>query len=220
MVDVSAFYLTDPERFARRFYRAKVKVYRETLLGLANRHRPKHGRRKVNLSAEIKAALKAEADDHAAKVVRTYNKLIADFAERHRHLPDEVLFRKLVVYAKDRAASRAKLIARVEESTARLDAQVSFFRENGIEPLFDFAGPKPECKVCKRVQKRSPYKIEDVLRIGYPHLNCRHRWAARSVAGELPDTLSLGRGGVAGIVGGEAWLGQHGNDQAAAAAAV
>jgi hypothetical protein len=195
------------EQFARRFYEAKAAEYRATLMGLAEKYGAP--RKQIKLSREIRDALRLEAQRNARSVVKTYNDLLAREAKRSPLEGDE-LARHLASYMRERGRVRSPVIARSEVSTARLDATVSFFRENGIEPDFDFVGPAARCPVCKALKKTSPHPIERVIAIGYPHIQCQHRWKARAysrnklTAGGLrPGKVSAGRGGIAGIVGSE-----------------
>ena len=198
----------DEERLAASFYRAKAATYRATLLELSER--AGHDRSKVALSLEIRAALSREAHDHARRVTQTMNGFLVKQAVKLEplNLSDRQLARYLGEHMRARSRARAEMIARIETSTARLDAQVSFFRENGLEPAFEFRGPPAKCPTCKALKAGGPWPLEKVLSVGYPHLNCTHNWHARMPAqstlergGLRPKQISAGRGGVAGIVG-------------------
>lgn len=195
------------ERMLEQFYVAKLDAYRSTLSGLRQLY---GGKARVYLSTEIRDALLDEAERDAASVVRTFNGLLEAEAKRSP-LKGQALFDHLAAYANERARKRAPMIARSEVGTARLDATVSFFRENGIEPGFDFVGPKPKCPICTALKATNPHTIGEVLAIGIPHIQCSHQWkgrvysAAKLKAGGLrPGKISAGAGTVAGIVGGEA----------------
>lgn len=192
-------------RLQRAFYNAKAAEYRAVLGDLAARYGEP---RQVRLSTEIRAELHREAARDARSVVATTNKLMRAEAARRRDLDPLALAGHLGAYVKERGVKRGPMIQRSELAPARLDAQVSFFRENGIEPMFDFVGPKPKCPVCRALKDRSPWPIEGVLAVGIPHIQCSHGWKARTTSaaklkagGPRPGRISAGRGRTAGIVG-------------------
>lgn len=210
------------DRLARKLYAAKSRQYRKTLTELT--HRFGAGRNAV-LSTEIRDALMREARDHAKIIAATNNRLLTAEAGRRRELPAPLLARHLRGYMGERSRNRAPTISRTELATAQLDAQVAFFRENGIEPLFDFAGPPAKCPVCARLKESGPHPIEIVLKIGYPHPNCTHTWRARRVTakrllegGIRPGQISAGRGEIAGIVGSDPLVIRTGSTEDAVAA--
>lgn len=215
-----------PARSAARLsdvlYRAKAREYRETLLTLSRRFGEPRSR--VLLSPEIRAALRKEARDHASSIIRTTNRAIETEARRRNDLPPYLLARHLQGFVGDRTRRRSGLIARQEAATARLDAEVSFFRENGIDPRFDFIGPVAKCPVCKRLKTGGPWSIDVVVRIGQPHIGCTHHWKARAYSaaklragGLRPKRISAGRGRIAGIVGGAPLMHRHGTTEEALA---
>lgn len=211
------------EKMARGFYTAKARVYRDTLAELSHRHG--HPRARVVLSSEIRDALQAEATDHAEKVTATFNRMLNEWAVANRDLPRQLFAGRLQMWQRERAKNRGPMISQVEVSTPRLDALVSFYRENGVEPDFELVGPPAKCPLCKELKRTGPHPLARVLEVGYPHIGCSHRWRAKTRAsavlragGERPGTISAGRGGPAGIVGGEAFVSQHGGQEAAAAA--
>lgn len=211
----------DVARLASRLYVAKAAEYREALLELSRQYGAPRSR--VLLSAEIREALRRESRDHARKIVRTFNRELEAEARRRGDLPAYLLARHLQGWSTRRNARRSPMIARNELATARLDAQVSFYVENGLEALFDFKGPVAKCAVCRRLKagadgNGAPWPIEVVLRIGHPHIGCRHGWKARTrsaakvrAGGVRPGQVSAGRGRVAGIVGGEALVNREGS---------
>lgn len=199
----------DVERMTRSFYRAKAAEYRTTLLELLHRH-GETDRQRVLLSPEIRAALLQESREHAEKVAGTLNGFLEAEAGRRRRLAAPQLAQHLAGYMRQRYRNRAPMIALNEVSTARLDAVLAFYRENGYEVDFDFVGPAPKCGVCKRLYSTGPHALPIVLKIGRPHLNCRHRWRARTRAREglrggglRPGQITAGRGLPGGIVGGD-----------------
>jgi hypothetical protein len=209
----------DIDRISRRLYDIKARAYRDTLRKLSVRHGVPRGR--VILSAEIREAIQLEADQHARAAVETFNRMVTRFADRRRGLPPDQLAAQLRGYLRKRAKSRSRVVAQLAPLNARLDAEVSFYREQGVEPEFDFIGPRAKCPLCRKLKRGGPYAIEDVIRIGLPHLGCVHHWRSRSRAKEQltegglrPGQISAGRGTPAGILGSTALLsrvGGHGN---------
>lgn len=196
------------DHLVSRFYEAKLAAYRTVLSELRVRF---GGPARVYLSTAIRDALLAEAERDVASVLRTYEGFAAGEVSRaqERGLSGSALAAHMADYMRERGRNRAALIARSEVVAPRLDATVSFYRENGIEPEFDFAGPPPKCAICKALIESGPYHIDSVLAIGIPHIQCRHHWSAREVTAEdllagglRPGQISAGRGGTAGLVGG------------------
>lgn len=207
---------------ADSFYAAKSAAYRAELVRLANLHGL--DRQRAVLSPEIRAELRREAERHAQMVVQTYNRFLVNEVHRLSHLPDEELMPRLVDYMKARGENRAALIARAEMATARLDAQLSFYRENGVEPQMLFEGGAPECAVCDELMSSGPFGVDEALSIGYPHINCQHDWVAAPVTaaqlregGVRPGKISVGRGQTAGVVGGQPLLKRTGGQAGAVA---
>jgi hypothetical protein len=211
----------DTERLARRLYRVKAAEYRATLLALGKRYGVEQSR--VVLSAEIRDALQSEATRGAEQAIATYNRLVSDFVKRKRNLPTAQLVVQLTDYMRERAEVRPRVITDAAKITPRLDAQVAFFRENGVDPEFDFEGKAPNCQTCRALMATSPHPIEIVLEVGNPHLGCVHRWVPRAVGraelregGVRPGKISLGRGEPAGIVGSRPFTNREGGHVAAA----
>lgn len=222
-----AFALTREQegRLADKFYQAKASAYRNELVTLANRFGL--DRRRAVLSPQIRTALREEARSHAQLVVRTYNRLMVNELNRlsARPLAPDEMVQSLAEYMRARGAVRSPMIAKVETATARLDAQLAFYRENGVEPQMDFVGPSPQCPICVELLGSNPHTLERSIEVGYPHINCTHRWASRPVTAEQlregglqPGKISVGRGETAGIVGSGTWLerGGRGDQQRAA----
>lgn len=196
------------ERLARTLYRAMAHTYRQTLLALAHRYGLEQSR--VVLSAEIRQALSAEAHRIATRAMETYDRLVSAFIDRNGELTDEELVPKLKRYMRERAANRSALVVGSAVNPAKLDAIVGFYRENGVEPEFDFRGNEgpPSCLTCTELVRTSPHSAELVLAVGYPHLGCSHSWHVKGVkkaqlrsGGVRAGRISLGRGEVAGIIG-------------------
>lgn len=195
------------ERLARTLYRAMAHTYRQTLLALARRYGA--AQRRVVLSAEIRQALSAEARRIAERAMETYDRLVSAFIDRNRDLTDEELMPKLNRYMRERGANRSALIVGSAVNPAKLDAIAAFYRENGIEPEFDFRGNEgpPSCLTCTELVRTGPHSLDLVLAIGYPHPGCSHSWHVKGVrrtelvGGVRPGRVSAGRGEVAGIVG-------------------
>jgi hypothetical protein len=194
------------EGMVEKLYAAKLAEYRTTLSSLRASY---GGPARVYLSTEIRDALLAEAERDAGSVASTYNRLL-DAEARRSDLRGRALFDHLAAYARERGRVRAPMIARSTVAPARLDATVSFFLENGVEPEFDFVGPAPRCVICRTLKETGPHPFKVVIAVGIPHIQCTHRWRGRvysaaklRAAGIRPGTISAGAGPPAGIVGGE-----------------
>lgn len=201
----------DRDRLVRNLYARKTKAYRDELLRLGRRHGLK--RKQVNLSPEIKEALRREAEVHATSVIDTYNGYISAFVAKHKAAgkTDAEVGRLLPEYMKARAKGRLAAIDHTAGTTAKLDAQVSFYRENGVDPRFRFRGPRPKCPLCRALFAAESLSLAVVLSVGVPHLGCTHGYEPIGVsakelreAGVKEGQITLGRGGPQGIVGGEA----------------
>lgn len=212
----------DAARLAERIYASTAAEYRDALLELSDRYG--ESRTRVLLGAEIREALRRDARDHARKIVRTANRELENEARRRNDLPAYLLARHLQGWAGERVRRRSAGIARNELARSRLDATIAFYRENGIEPVFEFVGPRAVCGVCRRLKLRKFWPVAAVLAVGHPHIGCRHGWRARvrsadklRAGGLRPGKISAGRGRVAGIVGGEALVNRLGSiDEAVA----
>ena len=216
------------DRLARALYRVKATAYRDALRELAHRY-GQTDRQRVLLSPQIREALLREAQEHAQIVVGGHNGDVRQFTDRlsMQGVPSEELEREARQRLRRRLRVRGPLVANMEASLARLDAQVQFFRENGVEPMFRLHGHRAgSCPLCIELIDRGPWPIEKVLRIGIPHMNCRHDWRAVEVkkedlmGGAREGTISAARTGVAGIVGGDRPLGHQFPSVEAAMAAI
>jgi hypothetical protein len=216
LVDAAKLRDADVLRLARKLYAIKAKAYRDTLLEAQRRHGG--ARSRVVLSQEIRDAIREEADLHARYSVQTMNRMIERWAQRNSHLDRRTFANELGRFLRERGKTRSQVVSGMAPLTAKLDAEVAFYRENGIEPEFDFAGPPAKCELCRVLKATGPHSIERVLEVGYPHLNCTHRWRSRSRAtaamregGIRPGQISAGRGAPAGILGSRAMIDRLGN---------
>jgi hypothetical protein len=192
-------------RLERRFYEAQASEYRRTLGVLADRY---GAGRQVRLGAALRDGIRAAAERDARSVVATYNSQLEREAARHPELNGQHLADHLGRYMQERGRARAGFIAANEVAAARADAYVSFARENGVEPEFNFTGPKPKCPICTALIDTNPHSLEVVLAVGRPHIACTHYFAPRGLkaadlrAGGLrPRSISAGRGEIAGLIG-------------------
>lgn len=192
----------DVERMARALYRAKARTYRETLLFLLHTY-GSLDRKRVTLGLDMREALMQQATDHAKLIARGHNEWMERQISklRAKGFSNDLIAKALPRYMRERVRGRAEAIARHESTLAHLDAQVQFFRENGVEPMFDIIGPRANsCPLCTALFRGNPWPIEAVLKIGYPHMHCRHSWRARGVTrrdllpgGARPKQISAGR---------------------------
>lgn len=215
----------EEERLTRNLYRRKANEYRQTLLALGKKHGLQRSR--VLLSPEIRAALEQEAADHARSVIDTYNGLVEEFIRRRQDAgaSTEQIIRELPAYMRERKQGRLATIDNTATVTSRLDAQVGFYRENGVDPHFRFVGKvtSSTCALCKALLAAESFPIETVLAIGIPHIGCTHRWRARETSAEelrrggvKEGEITLGRGQPQGIVGARALDMRTGSINAAA----
>lgn len=208
-------------RLADRLYEIKAKTYRDTLLGKLRQHG--EDRQRVTLSPEIREALAHEAQTQARFSVQTMNRMIDRWAKRNTDLDRGAFARGLTEFIRERGATRGRVVGGMAPLTARLDASVEFYRENGVEPEFEFAGPPAKCELCRRLKATGPHSIETVMDVGYPHLNCTHTWRATTRADEAiraggirPGKITAGLGAPAGILGTKAMIDRIGSTEAAA----
>ena len=210
------------ERLARTLYRAMAKAYRESLLALGVRYGLEQAR--VVLSPAIREALASEARSIAEKAAETFNRLVEGFVDRNHDRPESELLPALEAYMRERTAKRSPLILASAVNPAKLDAIVGFYRENGVEPDFDFRGHEgpPSCLVCTELVRTSPHPLELVLAIGYPHPNCAHTWHVSGLSieeltggGVRPGRISLGRGEPGGLLGIQPLMLRHKSEQEA-----
>ncbi len=202
------------ERLARTLYRAMAEAYRSVLLALARRYG--HTQQRVVLSERIRTALAAEARKTAQAAVDTYNRLVARWVERNAQGTEPAkLVAALGAYMRERGRKRSRLILDSAVEPAKLDATVSFYRDNGIEPVFDFRGHEgpPSCLTCTELVRTSPHTVATVLAVNRPHPQCSHSWHVKGVSGQQlrsgggdPTRITLGRGEPAGALGGQPLL--------------
>jgi hypothetical protein len=209
----------DAERLAEKLLLTKRRVYRRTLLELASRLG--YATDLPLLSRKVLAGLQAEAEDHANRIVATFNADLERHAEEVAKLPDSKVMGELSRWANARQRKRAKPIAITEAYSAHADAVVSLYRDLGLpdDTLFDFGGrtgdSPPECPICVELYRRGPWTLHQVVQIGTPHPQCRQSWhlhAQEQLPPQLPD---LG-GGLGGIVGKETLITRAGDRDAAA----
>lgn len=214
------------EDLADSFLDHKVFTYVETLADLFTLHGAEITDDDIDLSDAILLALRREARDHAASVVRTFNKELDTFLTENAKLPRGELLAAYGTWAEVRADSKAEQIAVTEAYSAHADAKMAFYLANvpeGFEPSFDFGGhgdDDPVCAVCEVLLTTSPHPLSRVLEVGSPHIACRQDWHETDDFEEiLPEELKLPTE-PAGIVGKSAYVNRLGNDHAVAAAAI
>lgn len=190
----------DRLELAQVLYDTKRRVYIDRLNELAQAHGVADYT--VAISREIDRLLRAEAHAHAASITDTFNAALTRFLT---DLPADLGTADVLDAAErwmdDRNAWHAPLVGVTETYTARSDATLSFYRDAGVTPAFDFLtggdhGKGAECAVCRALIATNPHSLETAAAVGMPHPNCVHTWVARPVV--LPDSLALGRtpGGV------------------------
>lgn len=218
----------DVARLADRFYRTKLRVYRDTLRDLADRFTRNGAPDRLPLSQTIKDALRAEAERHARQVADTHNSAVAKEALRISSHGDgrtkADLEGELSKFARSRMRKRSEMIAVTEAYGPHSDAIVSFFNDAGIEPEFDFGGhpddSPPECVICRAIIASNPHSLADVVRIGIPHPFCRQTWHARLTAEQQGlEDFSLGQS-LGGIIGAPTLIQREGGASEAAASVV
>lgn len=185
----------------------KRAVYVDTLRDLAESH-GYEAPSTIQLSAEVERALRDEATEHAALMVRTFNDELAEFLERNRDLDERAVVDLYGTWATDRWEKRAEQIAVTESYGPHADASLSFYADNGLEPDYEFGihaadDQPPECELCQALMETNPHPGSRVLEVGIPHIGCRQSWEAVGLDPEqLPEELRIGQS-VAGIVGAE-----------------
>lgn len=214
-------------KLAERFYRTKLRVYRATLRDLADRFTGAGAPERVELDPAILAALRAEADAHAASVAKTHNRAVRKQALAISSPGDgrdrKGLEAELGKFGRSRMRKRAEAIAVTESYGPHADAIVGFFRDAGVEPEFSFGGhpsdDDPVCGICKAIIAANPHSLADVIRIGVPHPFCRQAWHPLVSAAELPHAVDLGNT-LGGIVGAPMLITREGSAERAAESVV
>lgn len=207
----------DDAALADTLYLWKLRAYEDTLAELADAY--DFDVDDVSLSLSIQEALRAEAEVRAQQINATYNGDVTSFIA---DIVDEASYEEAIdsisEWSEARDADRSTLIGITEVYTPHADATLSFFRDAGIEPDFDFGGhgdDHAECPVCQALEAKNPHPFARVVEIGTPHIQCRQRWHARIEGDELPDEFTLGQGDTAGIVGNDSLVHRAGGQAAA-----
>lgn len=220
LVDAAKLRDADILRLADRLATIKTDAYKRTLVGLLRHHG--EDRKRVTLSQPIRQAITEESELHARFAVQTLNRMIERWAKRNSFLPREQFAQGLNAFIRERGATRGRVVGEMAPLTARLDAEVAFYRENGVEPEFEFAGPPAVCDLCKVLKATGPHSIDKVMEVGYPHLNCTHHWVATTRATEAlraggikPGQITAGLGPPSGILGSRAMVDRLGGSDAA-----
>jgi hypothetical protein len=222
-----AFTPARQRELADKLFASKRRVYRRTLLETARSlgYDPK----RPDLSDAITDALRREADDHAARIARTFNDDLAAAAIRiGATTPDDQLADRLQTWVNARQRKRAKATAITETYPAHADAIIGLFRDLGMEPTFDFGGhpelgdAPPACEICVALERGNPWPLEAVAAIGNPHPACRQDWHVHDLdQRSLPPEFEVEFGQtLGGIVGGTPLVMRHGNDREKAVAQI
>lgn len=212
-----------PERiadYADALYDAAARIYRRTILELAHEH-GQADRQQVYLSREVREALRAETLRTAKLMVDSHNRDLRDWIKRNSPgKPNALLVAEAISWERRRRATHAQYAAQTIAYTAHADATLSFWRDAGLEPEFDFGGhgdAPPKCAICRALVETNPHPMVRVIEVGIPHPQCRQRWHTASKA-ELGGRTPLGRS-VGGILNGRSTLIERagGREQAAEA---
>lgn len=213
----------EKDELAEKLLRAKTQVYRRTLRRLAERF-TSNAPSTVTLSKAIMDGLRRESERHARQIARTHNRAVADRALEISSAGDgrsrSELREELREWGAKRMRKRAKMIAVTEAYGPHADATLSFFRDAGVEPEFEFGGhiddSDPACALCQALTATNPHSLEEVVAVGTPHPNCRQTWHPVNFdEREIPDELTFGAS-LGGIVGGETMVGREGGTEQAA----
>lgn len=195
-------------RLAGAFADAKRRVYLATVEDLL-------GRPSGQLSPDIDAALRLEAEEHAASVVATYNRELENFIDGLSDMPDVDMLLAVEEWSISRGDSKHELVAVTEAYAPHADATVATYLANLTLTEFDFGGhgdDPPDCPICRALVAGNPWPLEAVVQIGVPHINCRQEW--HDVGGGLPADATEPLL-PAGIVGRDTLLHRAGNRAAA-----
>lgn len=208
-----------PERvraMAATLLRSKVRVYRKTLRELAKQHDVEV---EIKMSDAVKDALAAEAFNHAQAIARTRNEAALRIAVKlaRTGMDDKRLASDLRQLIEQRQRKRTPMIAVTEAYGPHADATLGFYQQApDAFPQMNFGGrpdlgdSPAECEVCQAIIAGNPWSVEQAIRIGTPHPQCRQSWHSE-LGGPLPDSMVVGEE-IAGIVGSESLvlrLGSH-----------
>lgn len=195
------FTAADTARISNALFARKVDVYDRTFRELADRHDLDEP---VVLSSAIRRDLSDEARQSAEDIVGSYNRALRDQLDKlDVDAAPRLALLQLEEWARRRGEVSARVTAVTETYGPHLDAQVAFYRNAAVEPLYDFGGhgdAAPACDVCKALRAGSPWPMEAVRAIGNPHPQCRQSWHIEQPP-VLPVGYRPGQGGTAGIVG-------------------
>lgn len=210
----------DRRELADALLASKLAVYVSTLEDLVTSYGydlPADG---VELSDEVVAALSQEADDSATFIVDTYNEELRVFAGDNAELDDGDFITLYEQWAARRQEHKTEEWSITEAYSAHTDATLSFYRENGLEPEFEFGGHPElgdhpaECRICQTLEETSPHPLSRVLEVGKPHIRCAQNWHALIEPDQLPEELFVGTA-VGGVLGQQDLSGRVGGVDAA-----
>lgn len=207
------------EKLAATLLRSKVRVYRKTLRELAAQYGVEA---QIKMTDDVKAALAEESLKAANQIARTRNSAAIRIARRLRAtgLSDKRIEQDLRILINQRQNKRRELVAITEAYSAHADATLAFFRDAGDLSQMNFGGhpelgdAPPECEVCRAIIDGNPWSVDQAIRIGTPHPQCRQSWHA-DLNQPLPDTVTVGEK-IAGVVGRESLVSRAGSHAAAA----
>lgn len=194
------------EKVAATLLRTKVRVYRKTLRELGELYGVEV---KIKMSEAVKSALAAEALKAAEQMAQTRNSAALRIAIKLNKtgLSDERIRQDLRILVRQRQNKRRELVAVTEAYSPHADATLAFFRDAGGFAEMSFGGRPdlgdrpPECPICQAIIDGNPWSVEQAIRIGTPHPQCRQSWHP-SISSPLPDELEVGLT-IAGVVGAE-----------------
>jgi hypothetical protein len=211
----------DRRALADALLAAKVDTYIATLTDLAESYGYEVTDEGIQLSADVRAALRDEAVQNATSIVATFNREVDQFLDRNPDTPTDQLLADFDAWAEDRLSHKAPQIAVTEAYGPHADATLAFYVENGLEPEFEF-GPHSEdehpaeCEVCQALEATNPHPLNRVLEVGKPHIACAQSWQALVEPDALPDELHLG-GVVGGLLGADPLVNREGGHEEAVA---
>lgn len=198
-------------------YLHKVRVYEDTLSGLLGQYG--YDDQDVQVTTEIAQALSDEADHRAEGIAATYNKQMEAFASGLADMDYAQAVETVRTWSIARDENRSAMHAIDAVYSAAADATALFAAAVSDAPEFEFGGhvgdAPPECIVCQAIEATNPHPMDEVLRIGSPHPQCRQQWHPVLDPGALPDDIDLGLTAVAGIVGLDSLVQRAGGQQQA-----